>query len=178
MRRAQLQISLGIRITQCLGYLKSSDFEEEHKRCVWTLFMLDRTFSISRTITPALHYNQFQLPLPTSDEIFLRSQQLRDPRLSNQPENEASDNDIGISAIIVKVFSIWNDVLQYVFRSPPKSTAPPWQADSDLADIESQFTDFEPGRQRVLRDPGFTDFHARFRLASLPQSSFSTPSTR
>jgi hypothetical protein len=109
--------------------------------------MLDRTFSISRTITPALHYNQFQLPLPTSDEIFLRSQQVRDPRLSNQPENEASDTDIGISAIIVKVFSVWNDVLQYVFRSPPKSNAPPWQAGSDLADIESQFTDFEPGRQ-------------------------------
>lgn len=147
VRRAQTQISLGIRITQSLGYLKSTDLAEEHRRCVWTLFMLDRTFSVSRTITPALHYNQFQIPLPTSDERFLRTPQPKDSRLSNQPENESADADIGIGAIIVKTFSIWNDVLQYVFRSPPKSNAPPWQADSDLADIESQFTDFEPGKR-------------------------------
>jgi hypothetical protein len=86
--------------------------------------MLDRTFSITRTVTPALHYNQFQIPFPTSDERFLRSQQLRDPRQSVQAENDV-DADIGIGAINVKVFSLWNDVLQYVFRSPPKSTAPP-----------------------------------------------------
>lgn len=156
VRRAQTQISLGIRITQSLGYLKSADLAEEHRRCVWTLFMLDRTFSISRTITPALHYNQFQLPLPTSDESFLRLPQSKDSRLSNQPENDSADADIGIGAIIVKVFSIWNDVLQYVFRSPPKSNAPPWQADSDLADIESQFTDFEPGRKEESKPPDLT----------------------
>lgn len=148
VRRAQTQISLGIRITQSLGYLKSSDLGEEYRRCVWTFFMLDRTFSVSRTITPALHYNQFQLPLPTSDEGFLGSQQPRGSGLGGRPESESLDSDIGINAINVKVFSIWNDVLQYVFRSPPKSNSPPWQADSDLADIESQFTDFEPGKTR------------------------------
>jgi hypothetical protein len=115
--------------------------------------MLDRTFSISRTVTPALHYNQFQLPWPTSDERFLRSQQRGDLRLNNQLENEPLETDMGIGAINVKVFSLWNDVLQYVCRSPPKSTAPPWQADSDLADIESQFTDFEPGKTREHNRP-------------------------
>jgi hypothetical protein len=110
--------------------------------------MLDRTFSITRAVTPALHYNQFQLPFPTSDERFLKSQQ----RQSGQAENDA--DDIGIGAINVKVFSLWNDVLQYVFRSPPKSSAPPWQADSDLADIEAQFTDFEPGMIRAYLRSG------------------------
>lgn len=144
VRRAQTQISLGIRITQSLGYLKSSDLGESHRRCVWTLFMLDRTFSITRTVTPALHYNQFQLPFPTSDERFLRSQR-------QLAQTETDVDDIGIGAINVKVFSLWNDVLQYVFRSPPKSFAPPWLADSDLADIEAQFTDFEPGMAIVCR---------------------------
>ena len=100
--------------------------------------MLDRTFSITRTVTPALHYDQFQLPFPTSDERFLK------PRQNMQAENDL-DGDLGIGAINVKVFSLWNDVLHYVFRSPLKSNSPPWQADSDLADIEAQFTDFEPG---------------------------------
>jgi hypothetical protein len=86
--------------------------------------MLDRTFSISRTITPALHYNQFQLPLPTSDEALLRPQQIRDLRQNALSDSDA-DSDIGICAINTKVFSLWNDVLQYVFRSPPKSNSPP-----------------------------------------------------
>ncbi|KAG0648866.1 putative transcriptional regulatory [Hyphodiscus hymeniophilus] len=160
VRRAQTQISLGIRITQSLGYLKSVDLGEAYRRCVWTLFMLDRTFSITRAVTPALHFDQFQLPFPASDERFLK------PRQIAQVDNDF-DGDIGIGAINVKVFSLWNDVLQYVFRSPPKSLAPPWQADSDLADIESQFTDFEP------------DFAAhRYHRVRFPRRAQDEPTTR
>jgi hypothetical protein len=107
--------------------------------------MLDRTFSISRNITPALHYNQFQLPWPETDESFLRSLQRRDSRSNNQIDPDPPEGDMGIGSVNAKLFALWNDVLQYVFRSPPKSTSPPWFADSDFAGIESEFTDFEPG---------------------------------
>ena len=147
--------------------------------------MLDRTFSISRTITPALHYNQFQLPWPTSDETFLRPFQQRDSRPSAQLENEPSESDMGIGAINVKVFSLWNDVLQYVFRSPPKSAAPPWQADSDLADIESQFTDFEPGKcntrleNRVPANILSLDFAShRYHRVHFPRRAQDDPNSR
>ncbi|TVY28676.1 hypothetical protein LHYA1_G002410 [Lachnellula hyalina] len=143
VRRAHSQLSLGIRIAQSSGYLTDAvlnDTEtEEMVRCTWTLFMLDRTFSITRLVSPALPYQHFQLRKPISEGRLSR-EATGQKATTNEPA--AGDQDLG--ALIIGVYSIWDDVLKYVFQTSSDNTMPPWQPGSELATIEYRFADFEP----------------------------------
>ncbi|TVY91264.1 hypothetical protein LAWI1_G004693 [Lachnellula willkommii] len=143
VKRAHSQLSLGIRIAQSSGYLTNAGPNdtktEEIVRCTWTLFMLDRTFSITRLVSPALPYQHFQLRKPISERRLSRGA-TGQKAATNVPA--ASDQDLG--ALIVEVYSIWDDVLKYVFQTSSDNTMPPWQPGSELATIEYRFADYEP----------------------------------
>jgi len=101
--------------------------------------MLDRTFSITRLVSPALPYQHFQLRKPIS-EGWLSREATGQKATTNEPA--AGDQDLG--ALIIGVYSIWDDVLKYVFHTSSDNTMPPWQPGSELATIEYRFADFEP----------------------------------
>jgi hypothetical protein len=149
VNRAHSQISLGIRIAQSSGYLTSAGSDgtktEDVVRCTWTLFMLDRTFSITRLVSPALSYQHFQLRKPISEGGLSR-----EATGQNTGMNESSANDQDLGALIIGVYSIWDDVLKYVFQTSSDNTIPPWQPGSELATIEYRFADFEPGKLQQL----------------------------
>ncbi|KAL2069981.1 hypothetical protein VTL71DRAFT_14661 [Oculimacula yallundae] len=150
VQRAHTQIALGIRIAQSLGYLKeSTEIGNERKveeviRCTWTLFMLDRTFSITRLVSPSQPYQAFQLPKPTWEGALLLDQSHRIANLSPTSKDNPLSNDQDLSALLVGVYSIWDDAIRYVFQTNNKSDMPPWHPKSDLATIEYRFADFEP----------------------------------
>ncbi|TVY32428.1 hypothetical protein LOCC1_G008036 [Lachnellula occidentalis] len=143
VKRAHSQLALGIRIAQSSGYLTdavpNNTETEEIIRCTWTLFMLDRTFSITRIVSPALPYEHFQLRKPISEGRLSRG---ATGQKAATNESAATDQDLG--ALIIGVYSIWDDVLKYVFQTSSDNTMPPWQPGSELATIEYRFADFEP----------------------------------
>lgn len=151
VQRAHTQVALGIRIAQSEGYLlidsneKSKTGSEEAVRCTWTLFMLDRTFSITRAVSPVLTYKDFRLRKPESE----RERSLKASRsivnTKGRAPVESSDEDQDIAALIIGVYTMWDDAIRYVFGTTSKSTTPPWQPGSELATIEYRFADFEPG---------------------------------
>lgn len=151
VQRAHTQIALGVRIAQSLGYLSEStesgagQRSEEVIRCTWTLFMLDRTFSITRLVSPSQPYQAYQLPKPTWEGALLLDKPQRVSNPSSNPRNEALSNEQDLSALLVGVYSLWDDAIRYVFQTTNKSEMPPWHPTSDLATIEYRFADFEPG---------------------------------
>ncbi|KAK0103520.1 hypothetical protein ONS95_005541 [Cadophora gregata] len=150
VQRAHTQISLGVRIAQSLGYLsESTDSENEAKsqeviRCTWTLFMLDRTFSMARLVSPSQPYQAFQLPKPTWEGALLLDESQRNTNLGTTSKTLSLSNDQDLSALLVGVYSLWDDAIRYVFQTNDKSDMPPWHPTSDLATIEYRFADFEP----------------------------------
>lgn len=144
VKRAHSQIALGLRIAQCSGYLTFAISDnvnaEDIVRCTWTLFMLDRTFSITRLVTPTLSYQHFQLRKPTPEAGLSR-----EVAAQKTSPNELSVHEQDIGALIIGVYSMWDDVLKYVFQKSTDNTVPPWQPGSELATIEYRFADFEPG---------------------------------
>lgn len=155
VQRAHTQISLGVRIAQSLGYLTESsndvsveDRSEEVVRCTWTLFMLDRTFSITRLVSPSLPYQDFKLPKPNWEGALSLNPVYRDTNAKTSPETDLSVGDQDLSALLVGVYAIWDDVIRYVFETTNNSTTPPWAPGSELATIEYRFADFEPGKLR------------------------------
>ncbi|CZT46060.1 uncharacterized protein RSE6_06438 [Rhynchosporium secalis] len=148
VQRAHTQIALGIRIVQSLGYLSNPSHvekdarREEVTRCTWTLFMLDRTFSITRLVSPSQPYQAFQLPKPTWEGALLIDDSQQNPAPTSEMDSFSIEQDL--SALLVGVFSIWDDTIRFVFQTTNKSDMPPWHPTSDLATIEYRFADFEP----------------------------------
>ncbi|KAI9054442.1 hypothetical protein LZ554_001604 [Drepanopeziza brunnea f. sp. 'monogermtubi'] len=143
VQRAHTQISLGVRIAQSLGYLTEpaslEERSEEIVRCTWTLFMLDRTFSITRLVSPSLPYQEFRLPKPHWEGALSLN-----PMYHNLSTETSLGSGQDLSALLVGIFAIWDDVIRYVFATTSNSTTPPWQPGSELATIEYRFADFEP----------------------------------
>ncbi|KAG4434835.1 hypothetical protein IFR05_009674 [Cadophora sp. M221] len=150
VQRAHTQISLGVRIAQSLGYLSEStetgneERSEEVIRCTWTLFMLDRTFSITRLVSPSQPYQAYQLPKPTWEGALLLDKFQRGAKQDSTSKIDPLSNDQDLSALLVGVYSLWDDAIRYVFQATNKSDMPPWHPTSDLATIEYRFADFEP----------------------------------
>ncbi|PVH75482.1 hypothetical protein DL98DRAFT_593093 [Cadophora sp. DSE1049] len=150
VQRAHTQISLGVRIAQSLGYLSEpTDVEtegrsEEAIRCTWTLFMLDRTFSITRLVSPTQPHQAFQLPKPTWEGALLLDEFQRAAKSSSNSKSHRPSTEQDLSALLVGVYSLWDDAIRYVFQTNNKSDMPPWHPTSDLATIEYRFADFEP----------------------------------
>lgn len=151
VQRAHTQVSLGNRIAQSAGYLlidcdeKPNTGSEEAVRCTWTLFMLDRTFSITRTVSPVLNYRDFRLRKPESERERSLKAATSVVNTNGRTPVEQPDEDQDIAALIVGVYTMWDDAIRYVFGTTSKSTTPPWQPGSELATIEYRFADFEPG---------------------------------
>ncbi|CZR52279.1 uncharacterized protein PAC_02156 [Phialocephala subalpina] len=150
VQRAHTQVSLGIRIAQSAGYL-SIDCDdgpktgsEEAVRCTWTLFMLDRTFSITRAVSPVLTYKDFLLRKPESEKERSLKAATSIVSTNGRQAIEHSDEEQDIAALIIGVYTMWDDAIRYVFGTTSKSTTPPWQPGSELATIEYRFADFEP----------------------------------
>lgn len=151
VQRAHTQISLGVRIAQSLGYLSeptgtgNQERSEEVIRCTWTLFMLDRTFSITRLVSPSQPYQAYQLPKPTWEGALLLDKFRRGAKQDSSSKIDPLSNEQDLSALLVGVYSLWDDAIRYVFQTTNKSDMPPWHPTSDLATIEYRFADFEPG---------------------------------
>ncbi len=167
MHRAHTQISQGIRIAQFSGYLSETapddlDRSEEVVRCTWTLFMLDRTYSITRLVSPTLTHHHFRLRKPISGKGL----SLKAPRHLTYAD-EVAANEQDLAALLVGIYSIWDDAIRYVFQTTSKSTTPPWQPGSELATIEYRFVDFEP------------EFSShRYRLVGFPRRAIHEPHLR
>lgn len=127
MHRAHTQISLGVRIAQFSGYLAETPpvtiaRGEDVVRCTWVLFQLDRTYSITRLVSPTLTHEYFQLRKPISGKEL----SLRAPRPTSN-SNFLDDNDIlpneqDLAALLVRVYEVWDDAIRYVFQTTTKST--------------------------------------------------------
>ncbi|EKD18948.1 hypothetical protein MBM_03190 [Drepanopeziza brunnea f. sp. 'multigermtubi' MB_m1] len=166
VQRAHTQISLGVRIAQSLGYLtepaRLEERSEEIVRCTWTLFMLDRTFSITRLVSPSLPYQEFRLPKPHWEGALSLN-----PMYHNLSTETSLGSGQDLSALLVGVYAIWDDVIRYVFATTSNSTTPPWQPGSELATIEYRFADFEP------------DFSThRYREVDFPRRAIQEPHLR
>lgn len=101
--------------------------------------MLDRTFSITRLVSPSISYHDFKLPKPKWEGALSLNPNHRHITSETPP---GSDQDL--SALLVGIYAMWDDVIRYIFTS--NSTTPPWQPGSELATIEYRFADFEPGQ--------------------------------
>lgn len=134
-----------------MGYLSEpldTETEERGKeviRCTWTLFMLDRTFSITRLVSPSQPYQAYQLPKPTWEGALLLDEFQRAAKSSSSSTSQPLSTEQDLSALLVGVYSLWDDAIRYVFQTSNKSDMPPWHPTSDLATIEYRFADFEPG---------------------------------
>ena len=134
-----------------MGYLSEPlDTETEERgeeviRCTWTLFMLDRTFSITRLVSPSQPYQAYQLPKPTWEGAMLLDEFQRAAKSSSSSTSQPLSTEQDLSALLVGVYSLWDDAIRYVFQTSNKSDMPPWHPTSDLATIEYRFADFEPG---------------------------------
>lgn len=108
--------------------------------------MLDRTFGITRLVSPSLSYHAFQLPKPTWEggQLVSPGRQSNNSSMPAEVDLLASEQDL--ASLLVGVYSIWDDVIRYVFQTTDDSTMPPWQPGSELATIEYRFADFEPGK--------------------------------
>lgn len=114
--------------------------------------MLDRTFSITRAVSPVLTYKDFQLRKPESEKERSLKAATSIVTTNGRPTIEHSDEDQDIAALIIGVYTMWDDAIRYVFGTTSKSTTPPWQPGSELATIEYRFADFEPGMSILARN--------------------------
>jgi len=140
-----------------MGYLSEpldADTEERSEeviRCTWTLFMLDRTFSITRLVSPTQPYQAYQLPKPTWEGALLLDKFQRAATSGSSSTSQPLSTEQDLSALLVGVYSLWDDAIRYVFQTSNNSDMPPWHPTSDLATIEYRFADFEPGT--IMRTP-------------------------
>jgi hypothetical protein len=78
--------------------------------------MLDRTYSITRLVSPTLTHHHFKLRKPISGKGL----SLRASRHSTGA-NEAADNVLPIeqdlASLLVGIYSIWDDAIRYVFQT-------------------------------------------------------------
>ncbi len=107
--------------------------------------MLDRTFSITRLVSPSLPYQDFKLRKPNWEGALAISTVYQDINAKTSLEEDLSVSDQDLSALLVGVYAIWDDVIGYVFETANNNTTPPWAPGSELATIEYRFADFEPG---------------------------------
>ncbi|KAI6711761.1 C6 transcription factor [Diplocarpon mali] len=118
------------------GYLTNpsskDDRSEEVVRCTWTLFMLDRTFSITRLVSPSLPYQEFRLRKPKWEGALSLNPALRNIDADIALKIDILPSDQDLSALLVGIYAMWDDVirhhpfimfikLQHVIRKVPPS---------------------------------------------------------
>lgn len=128
--------------------------------------MLDRTYSITRLVSPTLTHHHFRLRKPISGKgLSLRA--TRQVAGGSEAVDDALPNEQDLAGLLVGIYSIWDDAIRYVFQATSKSTTPPWQPGSELATIEYRFVDFEP------------EFSThRYRLVGFPRRAIHEPHLR
>ncbi|KAF4543648.1 uncharacterized protein LTHEOB_347 [Lasiodiplodia theobromae] len=141
-QRANLTVGIGIRLAYSLGFLKPRALDnisedETISRCCWSLFALEKLFSLaSGEPVPLLDENH--LPrYPTSPEV---------PPSARSSLGSTSETlvDLGIIAYCLQLTVVWGEVMKHVMKRKRSGTSQiPWAADSEYNQIMSRFLDYE-----------------------------------
>ncbi|KAJ5560590.1 hypothetical protein N7513_002989 [Penicillium frequentans] len=144
--RGCLSVGIGVRVIQSYGLnqgrklpsLEDSE-AEAWRRITWAFFMLDRTYNASRNYSICLSDNHFTLSFPLS------STDNNSPRASlhDKSSNHEQNGDQDILASLLRLYSLWGKVTEWVFEPLVTSTLPPWQSGSALSILESEWMQFE-----------------------------------
>ncbi|KAJ5919418.1 Transcription factor [Penicillium verhagenii] len=120
---------------------------EAWRRITWAFFVLDRTYNASRNYSICLSDNHFTLsfPLTTIGD--------HSPRgfLHDKSPNHEQNGDLDILACLLRLYSLWGKVTEWVFEPLETSTLPPWHSGSSLAVLESEWMEFETRFANVHR---------------------------
>lgn len=141
-QHANLTVGIGIRLAYSLGFLKPralDDISEDEtiSRCCWSLFALEKLFSLaSGEPIPLLDENH--LPrYPTSPEVPPSAR-------SSLGSNSETLVDLGIIAYCLQLTVVWGEVMKHVMKRKRSGTSQiPWAADSEYNRIMSRFLDYE-----------------------------------
>jgi hypothetical protein len=83
--------------------------------------MLDRTYSITRLVSPTLTHHYFRLRKPISEKVL----SLKASRHDGGVENGTATIEQDLAGLLVGIYSIWDDAIRYVFQTTSKSTVSP-----------------------------------------------------
>lgn len=144
--RGCLSVGIGVRVIQSYGLnqgkklssLDGSD-AEAWRRITWAFFMLDRTYNASQNYSICLSDNHFTLsfPLSTADNNLPRAS------LHDKSSDHEQKGDQDILASLLRLYSLWGKVTDWVFEPLVTTTLPPWQSGSALSILESEWMQFE-----------------------------------
>ncbi|KAJ5946944.1 hypothetical protein N7454_003783 [Penicillium verhagenii] len=146
VHRGCASVGLGLRVIQSNGLnhgkvLSSLDTSEAEawRRITWAFFVLDRTYNASRNYSICLSDNHFTLPFP------LTTVGDHSPRgfLHDKSPHHEQNGDLDILACLLRLYSLWGKVTEWVFEPLETSTLPPWHSGSSLAVLESEWMEFE-----------------------------------
>lgn len=114
---------------------------EERRRCVWSLYLLDRmTGSRSRRITFPFGV-QSMCPHPASPGKTSRGE----IQAISEADENTSGRDRGIIAYSLMLYDVWDKVARYSSNSEAAAGKPLWTANSEYAAIVSSLMEFESG---------------------------------
>ncbi|KAL2204251.1 hypothetical protein CC79DRAFT_1372259 [Sarocladium strictum] len=164
--RAQAQVALGLRLAQTRGLLseETTTRPSEHqlsldwRSVVWTLFMMDRTFSGARVRSSCVPTSSFQLFLmqraPPNPDGSSRSENIT---LSTCHGNILQGGSLDVGSCNIVLLDLWHGALMAVFGEGSSKPGPFWRNDSAQASIETRLMEFElrihPHRYTVVGSP-------------------------
>lgn len=140
--------------------------QENNRRVTWTLFMLDRVYSTSLTLSPSLADRHFRLALPSAEESNSNTGIMSGQSLQAYVEAD-EDVDLGILPCVVRLFSLWGLVTEYACKNSDKASIPPWQSNSDVANLEAKLFQYETHFPKAHR---YGDVNFSQRATEEPQS--------
>ncbi|RHZ67197.1 fungal specific transcription factor domain-containing protein [Aspergillus thermomutatus] len=150
--RGYNSVALALRALQSAGLNRNDGYtslqnradQEDWKRVTWAFFMLDRNYNASRSYSICLNDKHFTLPFP-SPAATGSDHEGSTPcgRLYEGPGKLGKKVDNGILACLIRLSSIWGKLTEYVFEPSNEDALPPWQSGSTLADLESDWMQFQ-----------------------------------
>lgn len=144
-QRANLTLGVGIQLAYSLKLLKAGNLanlteKEDVACCCWSLFALERLFSIASG-TGHMMIQESHLPRhPSPPELPPHVQANRESR-NLSPD---SPLDIGMTGCCLQLASAWGRVMRYAMEyREAQMTELPWMADSEYSRIQAQIQHFE-----------------------------------
>lgn len=158
VQRANLTLGIGIRLAYSMGLLRprTLDYvsdEDDVCRCCWSLFTMERLFSLgSGTFVPLIDEND--LPrYPSSPELPPHVI----PAVATAGQTPV---DLGIIACYLPLVAVWGKIMKYIQRNKLSGDSQlPWMADSSYNQIVSQ----------MLHSEAVCPNHHRWEMVRFPQ---------
>jgi len=117
--------------------------QDEVARCLWSLFYLDRTYGSSFNMVRAMPEATILPDIPTHMSNFVMPSSLARERYDKDDDPLHHIHDPGIGSHVLKLVSIWGDLMAYLQQIRLETREKAWQSQSAYLQIKSQIFEFE-----------------------------------